>query len=81
MTPGPMTTGTQPDRDVLVGMYTTMSRIVACDEALRSGTLERAARFLVLLPTRPRGGGGRVVGRHLGHATCSSPPTAGFTTR
>jgi acetoin:2,6-dichlorophenolindophenol oxidoreductase subunit alpha len=37
MTPGPMTTGTQPDRDVLVGMYTTMSRIVACDEALRSG--------------------------------------------
>jgi TPP-dependent pyruvate/acetoin dehydrogenase alpha subunit len=29
--------GPAPDREALVGMYATMSRIVACDEALRSG--------------------------------------------
>ena len=32
-----MTGDTEPGPDVLIGMYTTMSRIVACDEALRSG--------------------------------------------
>ncbi len=29
--------GTYPDNTTLVGMFTTMSRIVACDDALRSG--------------------------------------------
>jgi 2-oxoisovalerate dehydrogenase E1 component len=35
--PGRPDGSARPDRDLLVDMYTTMSRIVACDEALRAG--------------------------------------------